>query len=358
MPRRSNSGEQHVVTMREVAKAAGVSIKTVSNVVNDYEFVSDATRDKVNKAIAELGYTVNVSARNLRTGQTGIIALAIPDLAMPYFAQLSSLVIDEAKKLGMRVIVESTLYSREGEIDALHGSQQAMMDGLIFSPLELGPDDIDQLDVDYPLVLLGERIFTDMVDHIATENTEGAKRATAYLLQTGCRRIAVVGIHPGEEIGSASLRFRGYKEALDEAGVPFDESLVVPAGMWHRANGVRAMDELLDSGIRPDGVVALNDMLASGVMQSIQLHGLKVPDDISVIGFDNSDDSQYLTPALTSISPGLEAVARLAVKVLKDRIDGVAPFGAEQGTSVFRKVTSSLVVRQSTKPLPDKAVQY
>ena len=89
---------EHVVTMREVAKAAGVSIKTVSNVVNDYEFVSQATRDKVNKAIVELGYTVNVSARNLRRGQTGIIGLAIPDLQMPYFAQLSSLVIEEAKK--------------------------------------------------------------------------------------------------------------------------------------------------------------------------------------------------------------------------------------------------------------------
>ncbi|OZG64737.1 LacI family DNA-binding transcriptional regulator [Bifidobacterium eulemuris] len=359
MPRKKSSGEQRVVTMREVAKAAGVSIKTVSNVVNDYEFVSASTRDKVNQAIAELGYTVNVSARNLRTGQTGVIALAIPDLTMPYFSQLSSLVIEEAKKLGMRVIVEPTLYSRDGEINALHGSQQTMMDGLIFSPLELGQEDIDQLNVDYPLVLLGERIFTDTVDHIATENVEGAKRATTYLLQTGCRHIAVVGVHPGEKVGSAALRFQGYKEALDEAGVEFDERLVVPSVMWHRSDGVSAMNALLDSGVRPDGVVALNDMLASGVMQSIQMHDLKIPDDISVIGFDNSDDSQYLTPALTSISPGLEAVARLSVKVLKDRIDGVAPFGGASGDApVFRKVTSSLVVRQSTRPLPDGAVQY
>lgn len=112
--------------MREVAKAAGVSIKTVSNVVNDYEFVSQATRDKVNKAIVELGYTVNVSARNLRRGQTGIIGLAIPDLQMPYFAQLSSLVIEEAKKVGLRAIVEPTQYSRDGELEALHGSQQTI----------------------------------------------------------------------------------------------------------------------------------------------------------------------------------------------------------------------------------------
>ena len=100
MPKQNGANGEHVVTMREVAKAAGVSIKTVSNVVNDYEFVSQATRDKVNKAIDELGYTLNVSARNLRRGQTGIIGLAIPDLQMPYFAQLSSLVIEEAKKMG------------------------------------------------------------------------------------------------------------------------------------------------------------------------------------------------------------------------------------------------------------------
>ena len=219
MPKQNGANGEHVVTMREVAKAAGVSIKTVSNVVNDYEFVSQATRDKVNKAIDELGYTLNVSARNLRRGQTGIIGLAIPDLQMPYFAQLSSLVIEEAKKLGLRVIVEPTQYSREGEIEALHGSQQTMIDGLIYSPLELDQDDVDQLDVDYPLVLVGERIFTDKVDHIATENVEGAKRATSYLLQTGCKRVAVVGVHPGEKVGSAALRYQGYLEASNSTSV-------------------------------------------------------------------------------------------------------------------------------------------
>ena len=324
MPKRTGGNGEHVVTMREVAKAAGVSIKTVSNVVNDYEFVSQATRDKVNKAIVELGYTVNVSARNLRRGQTGIIGLAIPDLQMPYFAQLSSLVIEEAKKVGLRVIVEPTQYSRDGELEALHGAQQTMIDGLIYSPLELGQDDVDQLKVDYPLVLVGERIFTDQVDHIATENVEGAKRATQYLLTTGCRHVAVVGVE-------------------------FDDRLVVESGMWHRSDGVRAMNTLLDSGVEVDGVVALNDMLASGVMHAIQMRGLRIPDDISVVGFDNSDDSQYLSPALTSIAPGLEAVARLSVKVLKERIDGRDPNADKPGEKVFRKVASSLVVRQSTK---------
>ena len=120
--------------------------------------------------------------------------------------------------------------------------------------------------------------------------------------------------------------------------------------MWHRSDGVRVMNALLDSGVVPDGVVALNDMLASGVMHAIQMHNLRIPEDISVIGFDNSDDSQYLSPALTSIAPGLEAVARLSVKLLKDRIDGVSPSkDLKPEQKVFRKVSSSLVVRQSTK---------
>ena len=184
---------------------------------------------------------------------------------------------------------------------------------------------------------------------IPIENVEGAKRATQYLLTTGCRRVAVVGVHPGEKVGSAALRYQGYLEALEEAGVEFDDRLVVESGMWHRSDGVRAMNALLDSGVEVDGVVALNDMLASGVMHAIQMHGLHIPDDISVVGFDNSDDSQYLSPALTSIAPGLEAVARLSVKVLKERIDGRDPNADKPGEKVFRKVASSLVVRQSTK---------
>ena len=137
---------------------------------------------------------------------------------------------------------------------------------------------------------------------------------------------------------------------MEEAGVEFDERLVVESGMWHRSDGVRVMNALLDSGVVPDGVVALNDMLASGVMHAIQMHNLRIPEDISVIGFDNSDDSQYLSPALTSIAPGLEAVARLSVKLLKDRIDGVSPSkDLKPEQKVFRKVSSSLVVRQSTK---------
>ncbi|XCP87823.1 LacI family DNA-binding transcriptional regulator [Alloscardovia omnicolens] len=348
--------EARSVTMREVAQEAGVSIKTVSNVVNNFEFVSDATRLRVNEAIEKLGYTVNASARNLRRGNTGLIALAIPDIALPYFAQLSALIISEAKKIGLRVLVEPTSYSRASELEALHGSQRSLTDGLIYSPLELGPDDVAEVDVDYPIVLLGERIFTDAADHIATENIEGAKHATSYLIRSGCKRIAAIGIHPGEVIGSAGLRFQGYREALDEAGIEFDPELAVESRMWRRSDGVRCMQELLDKGIVPDGVVALNDMLAAGVMHAAQMAGYKIPEDMSIIGFDNSDDSQYLSPPLTTISPGLRTVARQAVRVLKARINGEIPEGVGPSGHVFKKISSTLVVRGSTRPIENESM--
>lgn len=341
--------DAHRVTMREVATQAGVSIKTVSNVLNDYEHVKPQTREKVMQVIASTGYKVNASARNLRRGRTGLIALAVPDLAMPYFAQLSSLVITEAKKLDLSVVVEPTLYSREGELSVLHGFYSSMIDGLLYSPLELGQEDVEKLKVKYPMVLLGERIFTDSLDHIATENVEGAKKATEYLISTGCTKIAIVGTHPGEKIGSAALRFEGYKQALAEAGIAFDPQLEVPMKMWHRIDGEVAMDSLLKRGIVPDAVVAGNDLLASGVEHSIQVHGLRVPEDISVIGFDNSEESRYLSPALTTISPGLKEVARLAVETLNDRIEGREPAHVGQSGHVFHKVASQLVVRGSTR---------
>ncbi len=314
------------VTLRDVAEEAGVSLKTASNVINHSGRMTDSTREKVQEVIDRLGYRVNVSARNLNRGKTGFITLAVPTLTAPYLSELANRVIDAARGYGYSVYV--TTYaegSAQGAQSLLRNFNTTVSDGMILSISEVENLEAADLDVDYPLVLVGERIFTDKVDHIATENVEGAKRATSYLLQTGCKRVAVVGVHPGEKVGSAALRYQGYLEALEEAGVEFDERLVVESGMWHRSDGVRVMNALLDSGVVPDGVVALNDMLASGVMHAIQMHNLRIPEDISVIGFDNSDDSQYLSPALTSIAPGLEAVARLSVKLLKDRIDGVSP---------------------------------
>lgn len=327
------------VTLHDVAALAGVSIKTVSNVINDYPHIRPATREKVEAAIAELGYTPNLTARNLRSGRTGAIALAVPDLSLAYFAELAADVIREAEAAGVVVLVEQTGGDRDRELDLLRSARLKLTDGLIFSPLGMGQEDIAALDVSYPLVLLGERIFGGPTDHVTMRNVEAARAATEYLIAQGRTRIAVVGAHEGEVIGSAGLRLRGYREALDAAGIAFDESILAYTTLWHRANGADSMRELLARGVEFDAVFGLNDTLALGAMRVLQESGRRVPDDVHVIGFDELDEAAYSIPSLTTIDPGREWIAKTAVSTLLERIAGDADVGPRALLADYRVVT-------------------
>ena len=187
--------QQRHVTMHDVARRAGVSVKTVSNVVNDYPFVRDSTRAKVLAAIDELGYSLNMTAKNLRQGHSNIIGLSIPDPRMPYFAELSAYVMEEARARGKHVIFNPSGVDRQTELDVLHGSFSTLTDGLIFSPLRLNTSDAADIHVDYPLVIIGEHLRLDTYDRVLTENTTGFRNATARLIELGCRRIAIIGVH-------------------------------------------------------------------------------------------------------------------------------------------------------------------
>ncbi|RXZ44320.1 LacI family DNA-binding transcriptional regulator [Agromyces binzhouensis] len=315
-------------TLHDVARLAGVSIKTVSNVINDYPHIRPATRERVERAIAELGYTPNLTARNLRSGRTGAIALAVPDLGLSYFAELAASVIEAAEAAGVVVLVEQTGGDRERELELLRSPRIKLTDGLIFSALGMGQEDAAALDVPYPLVLLGERIFDGPTDHVTMRNVEAARAATEYLLASGRRRIAVLGAHADSEVGSAGLRLRGYREALEAAGAPFDETIVVPATLWHRADGARAMRELLGRERPFDAVFGLNDTLALGAMRVLQEAGLRVPEQVSVMGFDDLEEAEYAIPSLTTVDPGRGWIAQTAVGALVDRI--ARPGGAPQ----------------------------
>lgn len=307
-------------TMHDVARLAGVSFKTVSNVVNDHPHVSDATRAKVRAAIEELGYQPNLSARSLRSGRSGVIGLAVPELSLAYFAQLAGEVIRAAEKRGLVVLVEQTGGDREKELAVLRSPRLQLTDGLLFSPLGLGIDDAALVDIPTPLVLLGERIFNGPTDHVTMQNVKAARAATEHLLSKGRRRIAVLGARQGEIIGSAGLRLTGYRQALDAAGIPFDESLLVYTGLWHRASGAAATRELLASGVQFDGIFALNDDLALGAMRVLQEAGLVIPDDVAVIGFDDVDEGRYSVPSLSTVDPGRREIAETAVGILLERI--------------------------------------
>ena len=332
-------------TMLDVARLAGVSFKTVSNVINDYPHVSAATRAKVQAAIDELGYQPNLSARSLRSGRTGVIGLAVPELSLAYFAQLADEVINAAEKRGLVVLIEQTGGDRARELEVLRSPRLKLTDGLLFSPLGLGIDDAALVDIDTPLVLLGERIFNGPVDHVTMQNVEASRAATEHLITLGRQRIAVIGAHQGEVIGSAGLRLTGYRQALDAAGIPFDDSLIAHVGTWHRANGADAMRRLLDTGVQFDGLFAMNDELALGAMRVLQESGRVIPRDVAVIGFDDIDEGKFSLPSLTTIDPGRREIAETAVDVLIERIAGKGKDSAppRELLSAFR-----IVEREST----------
>ncbi|GAA1589424.1 LacI family DNA-binding transcriptional regulator [Kribbella sancticallisti] len=329
--------------MRDVALHAGVSPKTVSNVMNGYPYIREATRLKVLASIDALGYQMNLSARNLKSGRTGIIGLAVPELSLPYFAELADAVIDAAEEHGLTVMIEQTGAVRERELAALARPRGHLVDGLLFSPLGLGHNDAEHLRISTPMVLLGERIFHGPVDHVMIDNVTGTRAAVQHLLEVGRRRIAVIGTHPGELVGTAAIRYDAYAATLDEAGVQPVRRLAVQAGPWHRANGAEAMENLLASGEKFDAVLGLNDTLALGAIRVLTKHGIRIPDDVAVAGFDDIDEARYSTPTLTTVDPGRGRIATTAIELLVARMNGdesdhreiVAPYALHRRESTL-----------------------
>jgi DNA-binding LacI/PurR family transcriptional regulator len=331
-------------TLHDVAKQAGVSIKTVSNVVNGYTNIRPETRARVQEAIDDLGYQPNLSARSLRSGKSGVIGLVLPELSLSYFAELADAVIARAATHGLVVLVEQTGADREREIAVLSSPRMRLTDGLIFSPLGMGQEDARFLEVDYPVILLGERIFGGPTDHVTMRNVEAARAATELLLRAGRRRIAVVGAHRDETLGSAALRLEGYRQALEAAGVAYDPALVSFTTLWHRANGAASMRALLESGVGFDAVFGLNDALALGAMRVLQEKGLRIPSDVAVIGFDDIDEAQYMVPSLTTVDPGRTAIAETAVDLLVERL----ALGGREAPRREILVDFDVIAREST----------
>ncbi|MFJ6375630.1 LacI family DNA-binding transcriptional regulator [Pseudarthrobacter oxydans] len=309
------------VTMNDVARAAGVSLKTVSNVLNDYEFIRPATKKRVQDAIAELGYEANLTARSLRSGKTRMLGLVLSDLSAPYYAELASRLMKAASRRGYRVLVEQSDAVGGVELNALQGPFRQLTDGLLFTPLVIGADAIADRLGRKPLVLLGEHILDPRFDLVTMKNGEAAAALTAHLLAGGRRRIAVIGAHPEESVGSAGLRLNGYRKALEEAGVPFNPELVAPCE-WRRDNGAAAVAGLMDRGVEFDAVFGLNDVLALGAMHELLIRGVRVPQDVAVAGFDDIDEARFASPSLTTVSPGMEEIAERSIGLLIDRIEG------------------------------------
>ena len=312
------------VRLRDVAEQAGVSVKTVSNVVNGYAHVSPAMRERVQRVLDETGYRPNLTARSLRAGRSGVIALALPELANPYFAELTRAVVREAETLGWTVLVDETDGLRDREAVVAGGIRHHLIDGLIVSPMALGLEDLERRSPDdIPLVLLGEKVDRGPADHVAIDNVAAARAATEHLVQLGRRHVAAIGHQPESLSVSrvAGLRRRGWEEALGAAGLEPAEELVASVPSFGRQEGADAMVELLGRGRPLDAVFCFNDTLALGALRALAVRGVRVPDDIAVIGVDDVEDGRFSVPTLSTVAPDKEAIARTAVRMLAERLE-------------------------------------
>jgi DNA-binding LacI/PurR family transcriptional regulator len=330
-------------TMADVARIAGVSKKTVSNFFNGYPYMRDETRQRIEAAIEELNYKVNISARNLSSGRTGTIGLAVPELAHPYFAELSQAVVTAAQKRGLNVLVEVTDGDREHELDVLNGTGGRSVDGVIFEPITLSSADIDEATTDVPVILIGDRVHEGRFDFIAVPNEAGARDATAHLLRAGRRRIVALGMEDSPEPTAAARRYRGYLRALEDAGLHPDDRLLVGPIPWNRSAGSDAIARLLDAGVEFDAVFGLNDALALGAMSQLQKRGVTVPEQVAVVGFDNVEEGRFTSPTLTTIESGREWMAQKAVDLLAQRLQG----DEERGGTTLLMADHRLVTRES-----------
>ncbi|KRE62785.1 LacI family DNA-binding transcriptional regulator [Nostocoides sp. Soil756] len=308
--------------LKDVAEAAGVSVRTVSNVVNNYAYVHPDTRSRVQAAIEEMGYRPNLAARNLRRGRTGMIGLAVPDLTVPYFAELAQHVLKAVAASGLTLLIEQTDGELDREIAFACTPQANALDGLLLSPLSARASDLTPDRASIPIVLLGERIFDSPFDHVAIDNVAAARAATLHLANLGRERVAAIGVGTDIDSPMADLRQRGYGMAVEEGGLSRDPRLVAPTTSFSRAEGYRAATVLLDSGADADALFCFNDLLAQGALRALSERGIAVPGAVAVIGMDDNDEDQYLTPSLSSISPDKEDLARRAVARLLARING------------------------------------
>jgi len=310
-----------MATRDDVAKLAGVSPRTVTNVVNGASAVSDATRGRVLDAVDRLGYRPSEIGRMLRSGRTGILVAVLPGVDAPYFAELARCLTDAARHRGYTLLIEQSDGERERELELLaRADRKAFFDGLVISPLALQDDDLLRSSrTERPVVLLGEERHPGF-DHVAIDNLAAARAATEHLLASGRRRLVALGAQH-ETHSSSSLRLAGFEAAVAVAG-PGVETTIEYVDGFSREAGAAAARRLLARDRLPDGLFCFSDLLAVGAMSVLGEAGVAIPEQVAVIGFNGSDEARYTRPPLSTVSPDKRAIAETALDALVRRIDG------------------------------------
>ncbi|MEU1949518.1 LacI family DNA-binding transcriptional regulator [Streptomyces sp. NPDC020125] len=312
--------------MRDVAAAVGVSVKTVSNVVNATGQVNEATVRAVRVAVEELGYRPNPLARGLNSRTTDTVSLALPGLGYGYCAPLAAAVFDLAEAQGISVVMEPTGGDRERELEVLR-NRGGLSDGVLLMPTAITARELTALPSPGPAVLLGSRRVEGPFDSVASRDTVAAEAAMRLLLDRGASRVVLLG---GERKAggdsAAALRTDGYRRALTAAGRTFRPSLVAETPRSSRDDGHAAIVRLLGRGTPFDAVLALEEPLAHGALHALRRAGRDVPGQVQVVAFGNDEDAEYSWPGLTTVQADVRTMARRALDLLTARVrEGARP---------------------------------
>ncbi len=310
-----------MATIYDVAKRANVSTGTVSRYLNGNGYVREQTRVRIEQAIDELGFTPSSVARSLTTKRTRVLAFVVSDLNNPFVPEVARGLQDLADERDYCVLIFNTDGNGQREARALRLLRDRQADGLVITPPETAQGDalIRELHAQgMPIVFLGRRVEGVAVDRVTTDTHAGARAAMAHLLELGHRRIAFIG--GDEEVLATTGRRRGYSESLEQAGIRPDLGLIV-ATRLDRAGGAAALAQLIVRRELPTAIFAVNDTVALGVMHEAMRRGIRVPGDLSVVGFDDIALAEQSHPPLTTVAQPKTELGRVAAELLIGRVE-------------------------------------
>jgi LacI family transcriptional regulator len=348
MATRRDGSARTRATIRDIAQLAGVSVATVSRVINDRPDVSRETRDTVLRHVRAHNFTTNRSARALSVGRTGFAGFTMPFIRADYFAAILAGALEAAYEQEMRLVLCATLSEHDREVSLLERLMDGATDGAIILLPEESSDELAALQAGgYPFVVADPRVpLPEGIPAVSAAHRAGAKAATEHLLSLGHRRIAHISGPRGW--AAAEERIEGYQSALSAAGVLPSADLVVE-GNFESPSGHSAAGRLLDLADPPTAIFASNDNMAVGTLRAARERGLSVPEDLSVVGFDDAELASIVTPALTTVRQPLAELGRTAVSLLMRMIE-------RQRVEALRvELATRLVVRDSTRPPPSSS---
>ena len=330
------------VTLKDVAREAGVSLMTVSRVVNNKGDIAEATRENVLKAIEKLNYTPNRIARSLVVNKSDFIAIIVPDIANPFFSEMVKGAEKHARDMGYNIILGDTEGLVDNEIQCIDMAIGRKADGIILVAPRIKEEVICQINELVPLIIIDRYVPNEDVIQVYVDNLRGAKEAVEYLIELGHRRIGFIS--GPRDVGNSLRREEGYRRALAHHGIPLDPDLVV-VGDFHYQSGYDSFDHFMQIEPRPTAIFASNDLMAVGVIQRARQRGLHVPRDVSVVGFDDIFLASVIDPPLTTVRHPMLEMGTRASALLVDRLD------QRRDKQMKKVLENKLVIRKSATTL-------